>query len=557
MVLFKKPKKTRIEDGILSFNLHSKYAHDEILGLLKPLSYDLSMQDKVASFISTVNGNLVSGKDILKFYTSMGWVHARKTASKYGMLYGDLCDILKENLDYTIKVFYENNNPSILCSPAILGRLGQNSNFSYDFASGTIKRLEELCNDTFTDLNLLNQRDNIAQIVELYRRKFKAVFFPSPIVVLRSEGKEPIPFLNKEFINFAFRGKTTLVTNTHEPTQKFELPALFREAVSYVYERKVPPLGEAEEMVVVNKLLTVYKEIGAIEARFGLSSLSMKKLENLLNINGHASFITDKGTFSGTDLTEALKALSPLDRMSEHFSYLLMAHNKGIIRSHVDRYLPYAKHLKSNDLFQEAFIGVINATRRFNPRAGIRFATYAGYCVDNAIQYALMSKDLTIPLGDHVYWKKSRANNATKLFFDENGRTPTDEELAEKVNCSVRAIKQLEASLKASETLSLEVLDKEDGKSLMRTEFSQEVKDAHSDGYTEYVDNDELITYLLKNVTPKEGYILMKRSGLGFDREYTLEEIGEEFSVSRERIRQIEKKAKEKLQKLAKHKKLF
>ncbi len=564
MVLFKKPRKSRSEDGFLSFYVHSKYAHDEVLGLLQPLSYDPSMQDKVAYFISTVNGGFVSGKEILDFYTSVGWVHAKNTASKYGMLYKNLAGILKDNPGHSIKAVYENNS-DILYSPLIFEKLKPNSDCSYNFVSGTIKRLEELCNDTFTDMNHLRQGDlsydTIAPIVELYKQKLKDAPFPSPVIVLRSDNKESMSFLNKDFLEFAFKNKVLiLTTSTPEPIQKFELSDLFREAVSCRYEKRVVPLGRAEELVVVNKILTVYKELGAIEARFGLSSLSMEKLGNLLNNKGYTSFLTDKGTFSKADLAEALKAISPLDCMAKHFSYLLILHNRGIITGYVKRYLPYAKHLYFEDLVQESNIAVINASKRFLPGGEVRFATYAGSCIEQAIHFALANKDLTIPLTGQVYGRLSRVNNAVKLFLDEHGRVPTDEELAERVNCSIESIKQLGESVKASQTLPLEVLiDKGEGKPLVRTRLSKEVKAVFNNYHPNSVDNRELVERLLDcdRLTSQERNILKERVGLDCDREHTLEELGKKFDLTRERIRQIEKKAKGKLLDFAKYKKLF
>jgi RNA polymerase primary sigma factor len=239
-------------------------------------------------------------------------------------------------------------------------------------------------------------------------------------------------------------------------------------------------------------------------------------------------------------LQAALHEIEGHDRIVRQAKRELMEANLRLVVSVAKRYL--GSELTLLDLVQEGNIGLMKAVDRFQYRRGFKFSTYATWWIRQAITRAIADHSRTIRIPVHMVETLNRISRVNRALVNEMGREPTPEELAKKTGVPARKVRLiLESSRKP---LSLETPIGEDS----------ELGDFLEDKTTESP-NDTLISQDLTNqveralgmLSPKEKEILRLRFGIGDESEHTLEEVGKRFSVTRERIRQIETKALRKL----------
>jgi len=285
--------------------------------------------------------------------------------------------------------------------------------------------------------------------------------------------------------------------------------------------------------------------------------ISKEELEDLsvpegINIDDHVKmYLKEIGKVNLLTAEEETQLAKKMSEGDEDAKKRLAEANLRLVVSIAKKYV--GRGMMFLDLIQEGNLGLIRAVDKFDYTKGYKFSTYATWWIRQAITRAIADQARTIRIPVHMVETINKLVRVSRQLVQELGREPTPEELASGLNMSIEKVREI--SKISQEPVSLETPIGEEEDSHLGDFIPDDDAPAPSEAAS-FVLLREQLQDVLNTLTPREAKVLSLRFGLEDGRQRTLEEVGKEFEVTRERIRQIEAKALRKLRHPSRSKKL-
>ena len=274
----------------------------------------------------------------------------------------------------------------------------------------------------------------------------------------------------------------------------------------------------------------------SILSRFDLGDISTDSIQMYLREIGKVRLLSSE---------EEVELAKRKERGDKEAEKKLIEANLRLVVNNAKKFT--GKNLSLLDLIQEGNIGLFRAVEKFDYRMGYKFSTYATWWIKQAIRRAIADQSRTIRIPVHMDETISKFHQAERNLFQDLGREPMPEEIASEMGELIEKVRHIIEISQDTVSLETSVGDEEEDSTL--EDFIEDVKTITPDRVAALQLLKNYVREVISELSPREQKILEMRFGLVDGVAHTLEEVGQEFDVTRERIRQIEAKALEKIQK--------
>ena len=348
---------------------------------------------------------------------------------------------------------------------------------------------------------------------------------------------EGIPTVKKYAIT-----RKRIIVKMSRLTREFNIPAAHKEKIIKNLHEKLKAINELEKNKEEFNL--ALKQTKNKKARSELIQ-NAKELNRLIRIYQKEIGLDSQGS------RKILRTITMGKMIRDKAKKELVVANLRLVISIAKKYCNHG--VRFADLIQEGNIGLMRAVNKFDYKRGHKFSTYATWWIRQTVTRAISDQARTIRIPVHMNETIRKLNKVIQNLIKDSGREPTHEEIAKKMRLPVRKVRKIIKITR--ETISLETPIGDEKSSFLK-DFLEDRNTPAPDDIFAQINRREEIEKALKLLNEREARVIKMRFGIGSGNNYTLEEIGQQFQLTRERIRQIEAKAIRKLRRPSGSKKL-